>query len=44
MYEIFLELMDQIFWAGYTEQLAEENPTAFNFEFDNFLNSYGHGA
>lgn len=44
MYELFIELMNQIFWEGYAEQLADENPQAYNFEFDNFLNTYGNGA
>lgn len=44
MYELFIELTDQIFWEGYAENLANENPQAFNFEFNQFLNTYSHGA
>jgi hypothetical protein len=40
MYEQFIELTDQIFWEGYAEQLAKENPEAFRFEFNDFLNAY----
>lgn len=40
MYEIFIELMNQIFWEGYAEQLAQDNPAVFQFEFDEFLNAY----
>jgi len=40
MYEQFIELTDQIFWEGYAEQLAEENPAKFTFEFNEFLNTY----
>jgi len=41
MIEIFIELLDQIFWEGYGEQLAKENPQAFNIEYNDFLNTYG---
>jgi len=44
MYELFIQLTDQIFWEGYAENLATENPKAFNFELDLFLNTYGNGA
>lgn len=44
MYDLFIEFTNQIFWEGYAETLAEENPQAYNFEFENFLNTYGHGA
>jgi hypothetical protein len=40
MYELFIELMNQIFWEGYAEQLAQDNPAEFRFEFDEFLNAY----
>jgi hypothetical protein len=44
MYDLFIELTDQLFWAGYTEQLAKENPAAFQFEFNEFLNNYSHAG
>jgi hypothetical protein len=40
MYELFIEFTDQIFWEGYAEQMAEENPERFNFELNEFLNNY----
>jgi hypothetical protein len=40
MYELFIALTDQLFWEGYAEQLAKENPQAFQFEFNDFLNNY----
>jgi hypothetical protein len=40
MYEQFIELTNQIFWEGYAEALAKENPQAFQFEFNDFLNTY----
>lgn len=29
MYEQFIELTNQIFWEGYAEQLAQEDPAQF---------------
>jgi len=40
MIEIFIELTNQIFWDGYAQQLAQENPEGFQYEFNEFLNSY----
>jgi hypothetical protein len=40
MYELFIELTNQIFWDGYAQQLAKENPAAFQLEFAEFANSY----
>jgi hypothetical protein len=40
MYELFIELTNQIFWDGYAEQLARENPAEFQYGFDEFLNAY----
>ena len=40
MYEQFIELTDQIFWEGYAEQLAKENPARFQQELTQFLNTY----
>jgi hypothetical protein len=42
MLEIFIELTNQIFWEGYAERLAKENPIVFQFEFNEFLNSYNN--
>jgi hypothetical protein len=40
MYEQFIELTGQLFWKGYAEQLALENPAQFQMEFSYFLNTY----
>jgi hypothetical protein len=40
MYEQFIELTNQIFWEGYAEQLAQENPARFQYELTEFLNAY----
>jgi hypothetical protein len=40
MLEIFIELTNQIFWDGYAQELAKSNPAGFDFEFNEFLNSY----
>jgi len=40
MIELFIELTDQIFWEGYAEQLAGENPAIFQQELNGFMNSY----
>lgn len=38
--EIFIELTNQIFWEGYAEQLAKDNPAAFHLELAEFMNCY----
>lgn len=40
MIEVFIEVTDQIFWEGYTEQLSEHDPERFLIEFNEFLNQY----
>jgi hypothetical protein len=40
MYEQFIELTNQMFWEGYAEQLAKENPERFQFEYNDFLSTY----
>jgi hypothetical protein len=42
MYELFIELTDQLFYEGYAEQLAQENPEMFQIEFNEFLNNYSN--
>jgi hypothetical protein len=42
MYELFIELTNQIFWDGYAEQLAKENPAGFQMEFAEFASSYNY--
>lgn len=40
MYELFIELLDQLFWEGYAEQLAQDNPAVFQMELAEFINNY----
>jgi hypothetical protein len=40
MYQLFIELTNQIFWEGYAEQLARNNPTAFQMELAEFADCY----
>lgn len=40
MYELFVSLLDSLYWDGYTEQLAQSNHELFNYEYSNFLNTY----
>ena len=42
MYDLFIELTDQIFWDGYAEHLAKNDPARFQVEFADFLNNYSH--
>ena len=39
MLELFIELTNQIFWDGYAQQLANENPAVFNSELNDFINN-----
>lgn len=40
MYQLFIELTNQIFWESYAEQLAKDYPAAFNTMLADFINSY----
>lgn len=40
MYEQFVELTNQIFWEGYAEQLAQEDPVRFQIELGDFFGIY----
>ena len=40
MCELFIALLDELFYEGYAEQTAKENPVLFQFEFNEFLNTY----
>lgn len=42
MYELFIELTNQIFWDGYAENLALKNPAAFRLEYAGFLNDFNY--
>ena len=39
-YEEFTEFLNQIYWEGYAEQLAKENPAGFQMEYNGFFNAY----
>ncbi|MEO6520534.1 MAG: hypothetical protein ABIN91_02580 [Mucilaginibacter sp.] len=40
MLEVFIEITNQLFWEGYAEKMAQENPALFKFEFDEFITNY----
>jgi hypothetical protein len=40
MYELFIEVTNQLFWEGYAEQLAKDNPEQFQRELAEFINLY----
>ncbi|HTD98367.1 MAG TPA: hypothetical protein VK668_03740 [Mucilaginibacter sp.] len=40
MIQLFIELTNQIFWEGYAEELAKNNPALFRLELAEFVNSY----
>ena len=40
MYELFIEFMNQVFWEGYAEQLAQDDPQAFQMELAEFIYLY----
>ncbi|MEO7214960.1 hypothetical protein [Mucilaginibacter sp.] len=40
MLELFIELTNQIFWDGYAQQLASEQPAQYQYELAEFINSY----
>ncbi len=40
MYEVFIEVTNQLFWEGYAEQLAEKKPEQFTDELTEFLDTF----
>ena len=40
MIELFNEFLDSVYYSGYAAQLASENPQAYTFELNQFLNLY----
>jgi len=40
MYEIFIEVTNQLFWDGYAEQLGKSNPQQFQQELAEFMDCY----
>lgn len=43
MIDAFIEQIDRIYFFGYAEQTAVEDPEKFKFELDEFLKNYGSG-
>lgn len=43
MIELFVEFTDDIYYHGYAEHLAKDDPEKFNFELNEFLENYGLG-
>ena len=39
-YGAFSEFLNQIYWDGYAEQLAKDNPAGFQMEYNGFINAY----
>ena len=42
MIELFIELTNQIYWDGYAQQLAKDDPAGFEAELAEFINSYNN--
>jgi hypothetical protein len=40
MIQLFIELTNQIFWEGYAEELAKNNPAVFRLELAEFVHCY----
>jgi len=40
MYELFIEILNLLFWDGYAEQLMKDHPEQFEKEFYQFINDY----
>jgi hypothetical protein len=40
MYDAFIDALNSIYWEGYAEQLAQDNPKAFNAEMNNFFDNF----
>jgi hypothetical protein len=40
MIDAFIGLLDGLYWEGYTEQLAKDDPASFNHEYNEFLTFY----
>lgn len=35
--ELFIEFVDQIYWPGYAEQLAQDDPEKFTWAYNEFV-------
>ena len=40
MMQSFVDYLDSLYWEGYAENLANENPEAFTFELNQFQDNY----
>lgn len=40
MYDAFIDCLNSLYWDGYAEQLAQDNPTLFTAEMNNFFNNF----
>ena len=38
----FQELLDEIYWTGYTDQMLEDRPQHYQDEFKSFISMYDH--
>jgi hypothetical protein len=38
--DVFVRYMDDIYYEGYAYQLAQDNPTAYQYELNQFLNNH----
>lgn len=37
LYTLFIEFLDGVYYGGYAEQIAKENPELFTFEWRSFI-------
>jgi len=40
MYEIFIEYLNSLYWEGYAEELQQNAPTLFYYEYEQFSTIY----
>jgi hypothetical protein len=40
MLELFIELTNQLYWEGYAQQLAAEQPALYQYELAEFIHNY----
>lgn len=39
-HDLFIDFTNQIYWEGYAESIAMEDPSRYNEEFEMFKNDY----
>jgi hypothetical protein len=37
--ELFIEFIDDIYFTGYAQQISQEDPEKFSFEYEEFVSS-----